>query len=116
MIDLTFNMVNNDCELINDEENIIASSIRRLNTIIDSTLYDTYGSDLQSVLGLRKNEVNLQFLNQSIIECLMQDERITTCNVECEYTNEGIMADITIAYEDNELEFTYELNGDENDG
>lgn len=116
MIDLTFNMINNDCELISDGENMIASSIRRLNTMLESTLYDTYGSNLKSLLGLRKSEVNLQFLNQTIMECLMQDERITNCNVECGYTVNGILADISITYEDNELEFNYELTGDDNDG
>lgn len=116
MIDLTFNIVNNDCELITDDENMIASSIRRLNTMIDSTLYYTYGSNLKSLLGLRKSEVNLQFLNQTISECLLQDERITQCNVECEYISNGILADINITYEDNELEFNYELSGEDNDG
>lgn len=113
MIDLTFNMINNDCELISDDENMIASSIRRLNTMLESTLYDTYGSNLKGLLGLRKSDVNLQFLNHSIIECLMQDKRITNCKVDCEYTVNGILADINMTYEDNELEFDFELTGDD---
>ena len=116
MIDLTFSMDNNDCTLIYDDDNMIESCIRRLDTVLDSTLYDTYGSNLQSLLGLRKTEVNLQFLNQTIVECLLQDTRISECNVECKYTGvDGILADINIVYEDNELSFDYEL-GEGEDG
>lgn len=109
MIDLTFNMENGDCNLISDDENMIGACIRRLNTIIDTTLYDDYGSNLHGLLGFRKSEVNLQFLNQTINECLSQDERITDVSVESEYTSTGIKSDISIVYEDNELEFTYEM-------
>ena len=109
MIDLTFSITDNDCELIEDDENIIASCIRRLDTTIDTTLYDEYGSDLDDLIGLKKTDVNLNFLTQSITECLLQDERISDCNVECEYTLNGFKADIALTYEDNELEFTYEM-------
>lgn len=112
MIDLTFNIDNGDCEIITDDENMINSCIRRLNTQIDTTLYEVYGSNLRSLLGLRKSEVNLQFLTQSITECLSQDERLSDINVNCEYTTNGIVADITIVYEDNVLEFTYETDTD----
>lgn len=103
-------MDNGDCEVIMDDENMIQSCIRRLDTMLDSTLYETYGSNLKDLLGLRKSEVNLQFLSQSIHECLSQDERLSEIGITCEYTSNGILADITIVYEDNVLEFNYETN------
>ena len=116
MIDLTFSMDNDDCVLISDDDNMIESCIRRLDTVLDSTLYDEYGSNLNALLGLRKTDVNLQFLNQTIVDCLLQDIRISECNVECEYVNtDGILASISIVYEDNELSFDYEL-GENEDG
>lgn len=108
MIDLTFSLSNGDIDTIIDDDNMISACIRRLDTRLDSTLYEVYGSDLQSLLGLRKSEVNLQFLEHSINECLSQDERLTDVSVTCEYTGNGITADIGIVYEDNVLDFTYE--------
>lgn len=102
-----------DCEIIHDDDNMIAACIRRLNTELDSTLYDEYGSNLRGLLGLRKSEVNLQFMEHSINDCLSQDERISDVSVECQYLSKGILASIGIIYEDNELEFTYEINGEE---
>lgn len=114
MIDLTFNMINGDCELIADEENMVQACVRRLDTILDTTLYEEYGSNLRDLCGLRKTEVNLQFLNQIINDCLTQDERITECAVNCEYKIDSILAAISIKdYEDNILEFDYEFGGDE---
>lgn len=113
MIDLTFNMDNGDCEVVMDDENMINSCIRRLDTRLDSTFYDTYGSNLSDLLGLKKSDVNLQFLSQSIHECLSQDERLSSITVECEYSLNGIVADIRILYEDNVLEFTYESDLEE---
>ena len=115
MIDLTFNMDNGDCELVSDDENMVASCIRRLNTILDTTLYAEYGSNLRGLLGLKKSEVNLQFMEQAINNCLLQDERISDCRVTCQYSLDGIVSDIGIIYEDNELSFNYEL-GDDLDG
>ena len=115
MIDLTFNMTNGDCELISDDENMIASCIRRLNTTMDTTLYFEYGSNLRGILGLKRSEVNLRFVEQAINNCLVQDERISDCQVTCQYSIDGIIADIGIVYEDNELSFNYEL-GDDLDG
>lgn len=112
MIDLTFSMENNDCELVSDDENMIGACIRRLDTVLDTTLYAEYGSNLKGLLGLRKTEVNLHFLNQTITQCLLQDERITDCSVDCQYKSDGILADIKIQYEDNVLEFNYETGGD----
>lgn len=112
MIDLTFNIENGDCELISDDDNMISACRRRLDTILDSTLYDEYGSNLRDLLGLKKSEVNLQFMEHSINDCLVQDERITDTSVECEYTSDGIRAVITIVYEDNELDFTYDIGGE----
>ena len=112
MIDLTFNMSNGDCDTVEDDENMINACIRRLDTRLDTTLYDEYGSNLQSLLGLRKSEVNLQFLEHSINECLSQDERLTDVSVDCEYTGSGVLADISVIYEDNELEFTYNTDED----
>ena len=114
MIDLTFNMSNGDCDTVEDDDNMIQACIRRLDTRLDTTLYDEYGSNLQSLLGLRKSEVNLQFLEHSINECLSQDERLTDVSVNCEYTAGGVLADISVIYEDNELEFTYNTDDDGN--
>ena len=119
MIDLTFNMSNGDCETIIDDDNMIQSCIRRLDTRLDSTLYDIYGSDLSDLLGLKKSDVNLQFINQSIMECLSQDERLSNVNVESEYTVDGLSASISIVYEDNVLDFDYETSdsdGEDIDG
>lgn len=113
MIDLTFGMDNGDCTVVLDDENMVDACIRRLDTRLDSTLYDEYGSDLGDLLGLRKSDVNLQFLSQSIQSCLSQDERLSDISVDCEYTDSGIMADISVLYEDNVLEFTYENNTDD---
>lgn len=110
MIDLTFGMDNGDCAVVLDDENMVEACVRRLDTRLDSTLYDEYGSDLGDLLGLRKSDVNLQFLSQSIHSCLSQDERLSDISVDCEYTDNGIMADISVLYEDNVLEFTYENN------
>lgn len=117
MIDLTFGMDNGDCTVILDDENMVDACVRRLDTRLDSTLYDEYGSDLGDLLGLRKSDVNLQFLSQSIQSCLSQDERLSDISVDCEYSENGILADIKAVYEDNVLEFTYENNvGDGIDG
>ena len=115
MIDLSFSMSDGDCVLVEDDENMINACIRRLDTVLDSTLYEEYGSSLQSLLGLRKTEVNLQFLNHTVSDCLLQDTRISECNVECKYKDDGILADISIVYEDNELSFEYETNEDNED-
>lgn len=112
MIDLTFGMENNDCVLVSDDENMIGACIRRLDTVLDTTLYAEYGSNLKGLLGLRKTDVNLQFLNQTILQCLLQDERITGCSVDCQYESDGILANIRIRYEDNDLEFNYSVGGD----
>ena len=108
MIDLTFGMDNGDCAVVFDDENMVEACVRRLDTRIDSTLYDEYGSDLGDLLGLKKSDVNLQFLSQSIQSCLSQDERLSDITVNCEYSENGIVADISVLYEDNVLEFTYE--------
>ena len=113
MIDLTFGMDNGDCAVILDDENMVDACIRRLDTRLDSTLYDEYGSDLGDILGLKKSDVNLQFLSQSIQSCLSQDERLSDITVNCEYSSDGIVADIKAVYEDNVLEFTYENNTDD---
>ena len=113
MIDLTFSMENGDCSIVSDDDNMINACIRRLDTRLDTTLYEVYGSNLQSLLGLRKSDVNLQFLSQSIVECLSQDERLSNVNVNCEYIRDGILADISLVYEDNVLEFTYETSNEE---
>lgn len=110
MIDLTFGMDNGDCTVVLDDENMVEACVRRLDTRLDSTLYDEYGSDLGDLLGLRKSDVNLQFLSQSIQSCLSQDERLSDITVDCEYSSDGILADIKAVYEDNVLEFTYENN------
>jgi hypothetical protein len=106
-------MENGDCEVIEDDNNMIGACTRRLDTLLDSTLYDEYGSTLHGLLGLRKSEVNLQFMEHSINDCLSQDERISDISVECEYTDDGILADIGIVYDDNELEFSYNVDGEE---
>ena len=111
MIDLTFNMSNGDCEVITDDENMIMSCIRRLDTRMNTTLYDEYGSKLSNLLGLRKTDVNLEFLNQTVNECLSQDERVSDCSVNTQYTVDGFKSDIKIVYMDNILEFTYDVNG-----
>ena len=113
MIDLTFSMENGDCNLITDDDNMIASCIRRLDTRLDTTLYEVYGSSLSGLLGLRKSDVNLQFLSQAVNECLSQDERLSEVTVNCEYTGNGIVADISCLYEDNVLEFSYENEDNE---
>lgn len=110
MIDLTFSIEDGDCAVILDDENMVEACVRRLDTRLDSTLYDEYGSDLGDLLGLRKSDVNLQFLSQSIQSCLSQDERLSDISVDCEYSDTGIVADISAVYEDNVLEFTYENN------
>ena len=113
MIDLTFSMSNGDCELVFDDENMIGACIRRLDTLLGTTLYSEYGGNLRGLLGLKKTEVNLQFMSQSIRNCLLQDIRIQECNVDCRYSMDGIMADISITYSDNVLVFEYEVNSDE---
>ena len=114
MIDLDFSITNGDCGLVYDDTNMIGACIRRLNTLLDTTLYESYGSNLRGLLGLKKSEVNLEFLSQRINDCLSQDIRITDCSVTCEYLPDGICADISIIYEDNELEFefNYTLDGE----
>jgi hypothetical protein len=113
MIDLTFNMSNGDMDFITDDDNMIGACIRRLDTALDSTLYEVYGSNLRSLLGLRKSDVNLQFLEHSINDCLSQDTRLDEITVSCVYSSNGIVADISIVYEDNVLEFNYETSSDE---
>lgn len=113
MIDLTFNMDNGDCEVISDDSNMIGACIRRLNTELDTTLYDEYGSTLESLIGFKKTDVNLQFINQTVHECLTQDDRVSDCDVTSEYTENGFKTSINIVYEDNELSFDYEYNGED---
>ena len=113
MIDLTFSMDNGDCVLIHNEDNMIAACTRRLNTVLDTTLYQVYGSTLDGLIGFKKSDVNLQFINQTVYDCLMQDTRITDCAVNSEYIRDGFRTNITILYEDNELNFDYVYdNGD----
>ena len=115
MIDLTFNMENGDCELIADESNMIGACTRRLNTELDTTLYDTYGSTLEGLFGSKKTDVNLQFINQTVYECLTQDERILDCEVNSKYTLDGFQTRIHLVCEDNELTFDYEYNSNDGD-
>ena len=116
MIDLDFSIRNNDCGLVSDDENMSGACIRRLAPVVDSTLDEEYGSNLRGLLGLKKSEVNLDFLGQTINNCLKQDARITETSVTCKYSDDGILADITIVYEDNELSFTYENTEELSDG
>jgi hypothetical protein len=115
MIDITFNMINGDCELITEEGNMLGACIRRLDTELDTTLYLDYGSLLEGLLGMKMNDVTLQFLNQTVNECLTQDERITDCSVTSEYVGDKMVAHNTIIYEDNELSFDYEVSVDGED-
>jgi hypothetical protein len=38
---------------------------------------------------------------------------LSDISVDCEYTDSGIMADISVLYEDNVLEFTYENDSED---
>lgn len=116
MIDIDFSLSNGDMNTVVDDENMITALTRRLNTYYESSMYDEYGSVLETMLGMRKSEVNLQIICQEIEHCIMQDVRVNTVSVDGEYLPDGMRFSILVNYEDNEeIRFDYEIDDSGNE-
>lgn len=114
MIDLNnYTIEKGDLKTISDEDNLIEANKRRLGCLLGETyIYDDYGSELDTLLGLRKNEVNLDLVEQEVHNTLLQDGRNSDIQVNAEYTKNGFTIDITIVYNDVEVEFTFDSEED----
>ena len=114
MDDISFTFEKGDILLVSDDENMIGACKRRLDCYKDSPyIYTDYGSELETLLGLRKSDVNLSLVEQEVVNTLNQDTRINNVTAEAEYTSNGIKMDILINYDDdNELNFDYTLEED----
>lgn len=102
-----------DLKVISDEDNLVEANKRRLGCLFGETyIYEDYGSELDTLLGLRKNDVNLNLIEQEVQNTLLQDERNSDIQVNAEYTKNGFKIDISILYNDVELEFTFNSEED----
>lgn len=114
MIDLNdYTIEKGDLKVISDEDNLIEANKRRLGCLFGETyIYDDYGSELDTLLGLRKNDVNLNLIEQEVLNTLLQDGRNQEIQVNAEYTKNGFKIDITVLYNDIEVEFTFDSEED----
>lgn len=114
MEDISLNFYNNDLQLVSDDDDMYESCIRRLNCFKGETeIYEEYGSELKTLLGLKKTDVNLTLIEQEVANCLSQDSRIEDIDVEAEFTLDKLIINVKISYSENEeLEFTYEPEED----
>ena len=112
MEDISFNLMKGDLVLVGDDENMIGACKRRLDCYKDSPyIYNDYGSELETLIGLRKSDVSLSLVEQEVVNTLSQDSRINNVSADAEYTRDGIRINVTINYDDdNELSFDYNIN------
>lgn len=116
MIDIDFSLSNGDMNTVVDDENMTTALTRRLNTYYESSMYDEYGSVLETMMGMMKSAVNLQIICQEIEHCIMQDVRVNSVSVDGEYLTEGMRFSIFVNYEDNEeIRFDYEVDDSGNE-
>lgn len=115
MNDISFSLSKNDLVLVSDEDNIIGACERRLGCLLNSPyIYDGYGSELETLIGLKKSDVNLELIEQETVNTLLQDDRINSVVADADYTLDGVSIEISIVYNDSdELSFVYELNNEE---
>lgn len=111
MIDIDFSLTNGDMNTVIDEENMQTALTRRLNTYYESSMYNEYGSVLETMMGLRHSDVNLNIIEQEIEHTIMQDVRVNNVSADGEYIPDGMRFNITVNYEDNEeIRFDYEID------
>lgn len=111
MIDIDFSLSNGDMNTVVDDENMVTALTRRLNTYYESSMYNEYGSVLETMMGMRKSDVNMQIIEQEIQHCIMQDIRVNAVEVVGEYLPDGMRFSITLNYDDNEeIRFDYEID------
>ena len=109
MDDISFKIEKGDLMMVSDDENMIGACKRRLDCYKDSPyIYNDYGSELETLIGLRKSDVSLSLVEQEVVNTLSQDSRINSVSADAEYTENGIKIDITIDYGDSsEASFDY---------
>lgn len=100
--DINWELNNNDIAVIQDENNIVASICRRINTNLDETFYDNYGCNLEQYLGWKKNNITLNFIRNTINEALTQEPRIKEFDTELSYVDDGIKIKINLTYSEDE--------------
>ena len=112
--DIDWTLNNGDITLISNENNLISSIGRRINTNIDETFYENYGCNLEQYLGWKKNDVTLNFIQNTINDTLTQDPRIKEFTTDLSYIKEGIKLKINLTYnEDETLEFSLTIDNSE---
>lgn len=112
--DIDWTLNNGDITLTSNENNLISSIGRRINTNIDETFYENYGCNLEQYLGWKKNDITLSFIQNTINDTLTQDPRIKEFTTDLSYIKEGIKLKINLTYnEDETLDFS--LTIDNND-
>lgn len=115
MNDISFSLGKNDLVLVSDEDNLVGACKRRLGCLLDSPyIYDGYGSELETLIGLKKSDINLELIEQETVNTLLQDNRISSVSANADYTLDGVRIEINIVYNDgDELSFVYESNNEE---
>ena len=104
---------NGDMQLVNDEQNLIQATKKRLQTILGSLseFYLEYGSVLHRFLGWRKNETTLKFMSIELQNCLKQDPRYADFTINLNYVEKGVDIKITVFFDDDtELDMNYVLS------
>ena len=80
-----------DLEIVEYNDNIIQSIMKRLNTLYASRdlFYTEYGSYLLKYVGWRRNDDTLRFMEMEIINTLGQDSRLQNTSVTLSYGPKG---------------------------
>lgn len=106
----TWEFSNGDLILVDNEENLKQVASNRLNTYYGSLnlFYEEYGTFLTQMLGMRRDDVTLEFIRLEVSTRLSQDPRFQDYTVECKYGQKGtVLIDINVYFDD---ETDYTLN------
>lgn len=80
-----------DLKLITNEDNIAQAIINRLSSTFNNLnlFYMNYGSFLYGFLGWKRNDRTLKFMEIEIGNRIMQDNRISSYNLDLEFNSDG---------------------------
>ena len=114
MQDINCNFDNNDLEVVENNDDMFQSALRRLSCETGSCLiYEDYGSDISNLLGGKVTEVDLQLIEQEVTETLSQDTRVEDLEVKAEIRDGTVFIDVTGTYNEGEpLELTINTEED----
>ena len=110
----SWEFIDGDLKLVNNDTNLIQSIINRLNCEYDSldNYYYEYGTNLSSFLGFKASKETLEFIKIEVSETLQQDPRLSNFEVATEYNKKGnVVIHINLIFnEDNDLSVSLVLD------